>query len=74
MTACVSMLLKLRTPLTYFQTCFLPGRANDLSAPWLFNYLYNHKKLAQKMLIQVQFLNFFLHREVLEIHNKYHLV
>ena len=33
MTARVSMLLKSRASLTCFRTCFLPGRAKDLSAP-----------------------------------------
>ena len=33
MTARVSMLLKSRASLTCFRSCFLPGRANDLSAP-----------------------------------------
>jgi len=33
MTARVSMLLKSRTSLTCFRACFLPGQANDLSAP-----------------------------------------
>jgi len=32
MTARVSMLLKSRVSLTYFRACFLPGRAQDLSA------------------------------------------
>jgi len=33
MTARVSMLLKSRTSLTCFRTCFFPGRAKELSAP-----------------------------------------
>jgi len=33
MTGGVSMLLKSRASLTCFRTCFLPGRAKDLSAP-----------------------------------------
>jgi len=33
MTACVSMLLKSRASMTCFRSCFLPGRAKDLSAP-----------------------------------------
>jgi len=33
MIARVSMLLKSRASLTCFRACFLPGRANDLSAP-----------------------------------------
>jgi len=33
MTARVSVLLKSRTSLKWFRACFLPGRANDLSAP-----------------------------------------
>ena len=33
MTARVSILLKSRASLTFFIACFLPGRANDLSAP-----------------------------------------
>jgi hypothetical protein len=33
LTARVLMLLKSRASLTYFQACFLPGRAKDLSAP-----------------------------------------
>jgi len=33
MTARVSILLKSRASLTCFRACFLPGRANDLSAP-----------------------------------------
>jgi len=33
MTAHVSMLLKSRTSLTWFQACFFPGQAKDLSAP-----------------------------------------
>jgi len=33
MTARVSMLLNSRASLTWFRACFLPGRANDLSAP-----------------------------------------
>jgi len=33
MTASVWLLLKSRASLTCFQTCFLPGRAYDLSAP-----------------------------------------
>jgi len=33
MTACVSILLKSRAPLTCLRACFLPGRAKDLSAP-----------------------------------------
>jgi hypothetical protein len=38
MTAHVSMLLKSRASLTCFRTCFLPGRAKDLSAPRYVNY------------------------------------
>ena len=34
MTARVLM-LKSRVSLTCFQACFLPGRAKDLSAPWV---------------------------------------
>ena len=33
MTVRVSMLLKLRASLTCFRSCFLPGRAKELSAP-----------------------------------------
>jgi len=33
MTARVSMLLKSRASLTCFRACFLPSRAEDLSAP-----------------------------------------
>jgi len=33
MIARVSMLLKSRASLTCFRACFLPGRAEDLSAP-----------------------------------------
>jgi len=38
MTTRVSMLLKSRASLTFFRTCFLPGRAKDLSAPWYLNH------------------------------------
>ena len=37
MTARVSMLLKSRASLTCFRSCFLPGRAKDLSAPGVQN-------------------------------------
>jgi len=33
LTVCVSMLLKSRASLSSFRTCFLPGRAKDVSAP-----------------------------------------
>ena len=41
MKARVSILLKSRASLTCFRTCFLPGRAKDLSAP-LYIYIYIH--------------------------------
>ena len=42
-TACVSMLLKSRASLTCFRACFLPGRAEDISAP-----RYERKRFAQE--------------------------
>jgi len=42
MTARVSILLKSHASLTYFQACFLPGRAKDLTAPRYFKALLAH--------------------------------
>jgi len=39
MAARVSLLLKSRPSLTCFWDCFLPGRAKDLSAPWVCDLL-----------------------------------
>ena len=39
MTARVSMLLKSRASLTCFRVCFLPGRAKDLSAQRVLQYM-----------------------------------
>ena len=43
MTSRVSMLLKSRASLTRFRSCFLPGWAKDLSAPW-----YIHRGLSNR--------------------------
>jgi len=37
MIARASMLLKSRASLTCFRACFLPGRAKDLSTPWVYS-------------------------------------
>jgi len=41
MTTRVSMLLKSRASLTCFRVCFVPGQAKDLSAPWIYIYMFN---------------------------------
>jgi len=42
MTACISILLKTCTSLTYFRACFFPGWAKDLTAPRHFKSLLAH--------------------------------